>query len=68
MSTLNKTRWPIKTIHDKRLSYLVGLESFYKGEGYTTKLNGRDNILEVYQKGVEIPKTNEELLIEKWVD
>ena len=65
MLTLNK---PVKTLHDKRLAYLVGLEDFYKGIGYVTKLNGRDNILEIYPHGSEIPKTHEELIIEKWID
>jgi hypothetical protein len=59
---------PLKTITDKRLAYLVGLENFYKGEGYTTKLNGRENLLEVYPAGYVVPKTNEEMIIEKWID
>lgn len=59
---------PIKTLHDKRLSYLVGLQDYYKAEGFTTKLNGRENLLEVYPKGTELPKTQEELVIEKWID
>lgn len=59
---------PFKTIHDRRLSYLIGLQSFYDDQGYTTKVNGRDNILEVYPKGCDIPKTKEEEIIEKWID
>lgn len=66
MQTLLKQ--PLKTIHDKRLSYLVGLQNFYQNEGYTTKLNGRDNILEIYPHGSEVPKTEEEITIEKWID
>lgn len=58
----------VKTIHDKRLAYLVGLEKSYKEMGYPTKLNGRDNILEVFKPGTEIPQTKEEILIEKWID
>lgn len=68
MNTSNTLQRPLKTIHDKRLAYLVSLETFYKDEGYTTKINGRENILEVYQKGYIIPKTQEELIIEKWID
>ncbi len=68
MTTLTKEVKPIKTLHDKRLAYLVGLESYYKAEGYSTRLNGRDNILEIYAHGVEVPKTEEELVIEKWID
>lgn len=59
---------PLKTVHDKRLAYLAGLEGFYKEMGYVTKLNGRDNILEIYPTGTELPKTFEEVIIEKWLD
>ena len=59
---------PIKTLHDKRLAYLSAIEESYKEMGYSTKLNGRDNILEIYQKGVVVPKTTEEVTIEKWID
>lgn len=59
---------PLKTLHDKRLAYLVGLQDYYKAEGYTTKLNGRENLLEVYPKGTELPKTQEEIIIEKWIN
>lgn len=58
---------PLKTIHDKRLAYLVGLQDFYKAEGYVTKLDGRNNLLEVYARGVELPKTQEEITLEKWI-
>jgi len=65
MQTLLK---PIKTIYDKRLAYLVGLQDFYKQEGYGTRLDGRNNILEVYPFGTSAPKTEEEKTIEKWID
>lgn len=67
MQTCSMTR-PFKTLHDRRLSYLMGLQSFYEGEGYPTRLNGRDNLLEVYQRGAEVPKAPEEVIIEKWID
>lgn len=67
MSVQSELR-PIKTIRDKRLAYLISLESFYKEEGFTTKVNGRENILEIYPAGTVIPKTQEELTIEKWID
>lgn len=59
---------PLKTIHDKRLAFLVGLEVSYKEMGYVTKVNGRENLLEIYPAGTEIPKTEEEIIIEKWID
>ena len=59
---------PIKTLHDKRLAYLVSLETSYKELGYVTKLNGRDNLLEIYPAGTVVPKTEEEIIIEKWID
>lgn len=59
---------PIKTIHDKRLAYLVNLEVSYKELGYTTKLNGQNNVLEIYKQGTEIPKTHTELVFDKWVN
>lgn len=68
MSHSSTIQRPLKTIHDKRLAYLVGLEVSYKEMGYTTKVNGRENLLEIYPAGYEIPKTEEELVIEKWID
>lgn len=62
------TMEPIKVLRDRRLSYLTGLEDFYSGLGYSTKLDARCNILEVYQKGYVVEKTSEELVIEKWID
>lgn len=62
----SSTNQPLKTLHDKRLAYLLGLEKSYKELGYVTKLNGRDNILEVYAAGTVIPKTREEVIIERW--
>lgn len=64
-STLQR---PLKTIHDRRLAYLVSLEAIYKEDGYTTKLNGRENLLEIYPAGSVLPKTQEEIAIEKWID
>lgn len=59
---------PIKTIKDNRVSYLLGLETSYKDLGYSTKLNARCNLLEVFPKGYTIPKSKEEMIIEKWID
>lgn len=59
---------PLKTIHDRRLAYLASLENIYREEGYSTKLNGRDNLLEIYPRGTEAPKTREEVIVEKWID
>lgn len=59
---------PIKTLHDKRLSYLIGLQDYYNQEGFVTKLNGRENLLEIYPAGSVLPKTQEEIAIEKWID
>lgn len=67
MPVSSQTR-PLKTIRDRRLAYLVGLQSYFKEEGFTTKLDGRNNILEVYERGTELPKTEEETVIEKWID
>ena len=61
---------PIKTFKDKRPLYLQAIEQSYKELGYTTKLNGFLNILEVFPKGCivpETPKTQEEMIIEKWI-
>lgn len=65
MPTLSKQ--PLKVIRDRRLAYLVGLEKSYQEMGYTTKLDGRCNILEVFPAGYIIPKTEEQLTIEKYV-
>lgn len=62
------TQRPLKVLHDKRLAYLAGLEDYYKSEGFTTKLIGRENLLEIYPAGYVVPKTQEELIIEKWID
>lgn len=59
---------PIKTIHNPRLAYLIGLEQAYKELGYPTKINGRENLLEIYPQGSIVPKTEEELVVEKWID
>lgn len=59
---------PIKVLRDARLSYLTAVELSYKELGYSTKLDVRRNILEVFSKGYVIPKTHEELIIEKWID
>lgn len=59
---------PLKTLHDKRLAYLISLETSYKELGYVTKLNGRDNLLEVYPAGTVLEKTTEEIIIENWID
>lgn len=68
MSLSSTSPRPLKTLHDKRLAYLVSLETSYKELGYVTKLNGRDNLLEVYPAGTIVPKTEEETIIEKWID
>lgn len=62
------TQRPLKIIHDKRLAYLDSLSLSYKELGYSTKINGYDNLLEVYPKGYVIPKTERELIIEKWTN
>ena len=59
---------PIKTISGKRLAYLDSLAISYKEMGYSVKVDGRTSILEVYPKGAEVPKTDEELTIERWTD
>lgn len=68
MSLSSTLQRPLKTIHDKRLAYLVGLADYYKSEGFVTKIDGRESILEIYPAGYVIPKTQEELIIEKWID
>lgn len=68
MSHSSTIQRPLKTIHDRRLAYLVGLEDYYKGEGFVTRVNGRENLLEIYPAGYQIPKTQEEITIEKWID
>lgn len=59
---------PFKIIRDKRLIYLASLENGYKELGYATKLNVQNNILKVYQRGTSVPKTEQELVIERWID
>lgn len=68
MSLSLQTPKPLKTIHDKRLAYLVSLEGIYKEQGYSTRVDGWHNLLEVYEKGVIAPKTETETVIEKWID
>lgn len=68
MSHSSTLQRPLKTLHDRRLAYLVALETSYKELGYVTKLNGRDNLLEIYPAGTIVPKTEEETIIEKWID
>lgn len=57
-----------KTLYDKRLSYLTGLEDTYRNLGYETRLNYQERKLEVYPKGAEIPKTQEQIIIDKWIN
>lgn len=59
---------PFKTITDRRLAYLDGLAQIYREQGYGVKVDGFRNLLEVYQKGVEVPKSAEEIIIQKWID
>lgn len=40
----------LKTISNRRMAYLVSLDHVYREEGYKTKLDGFNNILEVYSK------------------
>jgi len=68
MSISLQSQRPLKVLHDKRLAYLVNLEISYKELGYVTKLNGRDNLLEIFPTGTIVEKTKEELIIEKWID
>lgn len=58
---------PIKTIRDNRFTYLDNLGDIYKNMGYSVKLSSRDNLLEIFEKGTEIPKTAEEVVIDKWI-
>lgn len=46
---------PIKIISGKKLAYLDSLAQDYKEDGYTVRVDGRNNLLEVYEKGVTIP-------------
>lgn len=41
---------PIRTVYNKRLAYLVSLDSIYREQGYKTKLDGFNSVLEVYAK------------------
>lgn len=59
---------PIKVLRDNRPFYLSAMEKSYNELGYSTRLDGRYNILEVYQKGYVVPKTSEEMIIERWID
>lgn len=59
---------PIKVLRDRRMTYLVAVENSYKELGYSTKLDVMRNILEVFPKGSTVPKSKEELIIEKWID
>lgn len=58
---------PIKTIWDNRFTYLNNLGDIYKNMGYSVKLSSRDNLLEIFEKGTETPKTAEEVVIDKWL-
>lgn len=64
MSTLA----PTKTFRDRRLNYLASLEKSYQELGYSTKLNMVGNTLEIFPKGYVIPKSQEEMIIEKWIN
>lgn len=59
---------PIKTIKDRRLSYLTAIEKSYGELGYATKLDVRCNLLEIFPKGCVVPQTHEEMITEKWID
>lgn len=59
---------PIKIIRDRRLNYLVSVENSYKELGYSTKLDVRCNIVEVFPKGCIVPQSKEEMIIEKWIN
>lgn len=59
---------PIKVLRDRRLIYLTALENSYRELGYPTKLDARCNLLEVFPKGSIVPKSNDELAIENWID
>lgn len=64
MLTLN----PIKVLRDRRLNYLMAVEKSYKDLGYSTKLDVRCNVLEVFPKGCIVPQSKEEMMIENWID
>ena len=59
---------PIKVLRDARPFYLTAVELSYKDLGYSTKLDRRRNMLEVFPKGYNVPQNNEEMIIEKWID
>jgi len=40
----------IKTIYDKRLAYLDSLAKNYREMNYEVQVNGRENLLLIYQK------------------
>jgi hypothetical protein len=63
-----ETLQAIKIVRDRRYAYLMAVEQSYKELGYTTRLDGMRNILEVFDKGCIIPKTEQEIVIERWID
>ena len=58
----------IKVLRDTRPFYLAAIELSYQELGYPTKLDPRCNMLEIFPKGYTVPKSNEETIIEKWIN
>jgi hypothetical protein len=69
--TISTHKGLVRTVRGKKLAYLVSLEKGYKEMGYQTRLNGRENVLEIYEENAVIRPTLEEqeaAIIEKWAN
>lgn len=51
---------PIKTIHSKKLAFLDSVAQDYREDGYSVRVDGRNNLVEIYDKGVVIPQQPKE--------
>lgn len=47
---------PIKVITGKKLAFLDSIAQDYREDGYTVRVDGRNNLVEIYEKGVIVPK------------
>lgn len=52
---------PIKIISGKKLAYLDSIAQEYIEDGYTVRVDGRNNLIEIYNKGVTIPTKQTEV-------
>lgn len=52
---------PIRSVYNKRLSFLDSLSAVYKEQGYKTLVNGRDNLLLVFDSSTNIDEIKKEL-------